>query len=188
MLFPLNVLLLDLFVERTNKKYIYAQAGMLAYSIYWGHPQSTVLLVMLLTLYLFVFGISLSFANKLKYLIFTIGLTACLALPQLIPSFRLFSESARTTPESGSIDYTQGSLAPELSVVLLYPYIYSTWGYYYGKDINVEYSYTELYAYIGIVAFVLSVIGILLFKRTRTFKFFYTTFQRLSTWQPLWIW
>ena len=91
MLFPLNVLLLDLFVERTNKKYIYAQAGMLAYSIYWGHPQSTVLLVMLLTLYLFVFGISLSFANKLKYLIFTIGLTACLALPQLIPSFRLFS-------------------------------------------------------------------------------------------------
>jgi len=72
------------------------------------------------------------------------------------------------------ISALQGSLTPELSLSYIFPYIYSTNAYYYGEDVLEEYSYTELYTYVGITALVLFGIFILHGKKDRFFYYIYS--------------
>lgn len=170
LLLPLNIFLVEQFIQKVKKKYIVFQALLVAYGIYWGQPQITLLVLFSVFLYLLIVGDKLKLNLKLKYIFFVIILSVGLSLPQLVPSAGAYLSSNRSLEQNFS---EQGSLTPELSLSFVFPYIYSTWPYYYGKSVDVSFSYTELYNYVGIVALTLGFVYILFGKRDRLFWFAY---------------
>ncbi|MFC1722390.1 hypothetical protein ACFL0C_01935 [Patescibacteria group bacterium] len=176
MLLPLNILLVQLFLDTKNKKYVLFQSLILAYGLYWGHPQTTILVFIGICFYVFVFGADQKLKQKIQYLVFSLLIAICLFLPQLIPSSKLFFQSLR----SSEISSTQGSLTPELSISYAFPYIFSTWSYYYGKEAGNHFSYTELYNYVGIGALTILVVYLLKAKRNKLFWYSYFLFWIFS--------
>jgi hypothetical protein len=171
MLLPLNILLADLFIEKKEKKLIIFQALVVAHGVYWGHPQTTILISLAVLLYVLVVGQNLRTLTKIKYLAAVLALSIGFALPQLYPTFRLFLASSRNID---AVQTTQGSLTPELSASYIFPYIFSTWPYYYGKEIDARMSYTELYNYLGIVTLALGSVFLVFGKRDKIFWFCYS--------------
>jgi|GEM_PF-1549347 len=174
MTFPLSLLLTDLFAQKKEKKYLLAQAVLVAYGFYWGHPQFSLFQIILIAVYLITIKDKLNLRSKFIYLILVGVLSLLLALPQLIPNYKMYVKSQRSETTSS---VWHGSLPPQLSLSYIFPRIYSSWGYFYGKDISSEYSYTELYNYLGISALSLFSAYLLFFCREprndRYFKFGY---------------
>jgi uncharacterized membrane protein len=171
LIFPLNILLADCFINTLEKKYIYLQALVLGYGLLWGHPQTSILVFIGILLYILVVGGRVGTKTKTVYLLSIIVMSVGMALPQFIPSAKAYIKSYRNLNDISS---SQGSLTPELSLSYIFPYIYGTYAYYYGEDISEEYSYTELYNYVGIVALLLAPIYILFGKKDRLFYFSYS--------------
>lgn len=172
LLFPLNILLADYFIETLKKKYLYLQALLLGYGLLWGHPQTTLLVLLGILFYIFILGNDVKFKDKIVYLFSIVIMSVGIALPQLVPSAKAYLNSYRG--DLNSISSVQGSLTPELSLSYVFPYLYGTFPYYYGEDVAEEYSYTELYNYVGIVALSLAISYMLLGKKDRLFYFCYS--------------
>jgi len=170
LLLPLNILLVDLYLASSKKKYIFLQSLLLGYQILWGHPQTFTLIVLAIALYVLINKFN---KKNILYLCFVFLLGFSIAMFQIIPSATAYFKSVRNT---GEIKPTQGSLTPLTSLSYIFPYIYSTFPYYYGEDINGDYSYTETYHYVGIVALTLFAFYLLFGDRDKYFWFSYSLF------------
>lgn len=169
-LLPLNILLADLFLETKRKKYIFLQGLLIGYGILWGHPQITLLVLGAVFLYIFIVGNFLLLKSKIIYAVAIILLGLGVGAVQLLPTFRMYLHSAR---EVDDVSSEQGSYTPFSSLGYLFPYIFSTSGYYYGDEILDEYSYTEFYNYIGIVSVALFVYAAFALKKDKMFYYSY---------------
>jgi hypothetical protein len=170
-LLPLNILLADLFIETKKRRYIFLQGILIGYGILWGHPQLTLLVLGAVLFYIFVVGNSTVLKSKLIYIVLIILLGLGVGAVQLLPTFRMYLTSARAVDDVLSV---RGSYTPASSLGYLFPYVFSTSGYYYGDEILDEYSYTEFYNYIGIVALALFVYSVLALKKDKLFYYSYT--------------
>lgn len=184
MLFPLHLGLAQLFFDKKKKLYIFLQGFSIAYAFLWGHPQVSMFLM--LALYLFIFiAISETLKNKFLYSLAISLLAIGLSLHQYLPSFRMFLNGTRSTT---NLDFADYSLTPESSLSFLYPYIYSSWNYYYGLKVSTAFTYVEFYNYVGIVGFVLLVVSIIFAKKDKLYWYSYSLiwlFIVLSYWNNI---
>ncbi|MBI2414772.1 YfhO family protein [candidate division WWE3 bacterium] len=175
MLFPIFLYLMEKYFETPQIKTLLQQATLFAYAVYWGHPHILILLVMgILLYYLTAIATKENLKIALKYFLFVGIISVSLALPQLIPSAKIFLQSSRDTL---GIDPTQGSLTPKLFTTTIFPFLYGRWNYYYGNQISPTFTYTETYLYMGLTIVLLSFTAFLFSKkRNRLFSFAYASF------------
>lgn len=169
-LFPLCLLLADLFIEKPKFRYVVLQSFVISYAVLWGQLQIVLIMLMGIALYLLFMGFKkLKFKMYLIYFILTGILVFIQTLPQLYPSYLLFVDSRR----NGEISYTQGSLTPPMALVTIYPFLFEKWQGYRGVNISPDYSYTEIYIYLGITTVVLAFCNLLFMKKARFHLFAY---------------
>ena len=169
-LFPLCLLLADLFIERPKVRYILFQSFVLSYAVLWGQLQMVLLVLLGIFCYTLFVGLKrMRFKTYLIYFAVAGILVFVQTLPQLYPSYLLFLDSRR----NGEISYTQGSLTPPMALVTIYPFLLEKWQGYRGVNISPDYSYTETYLYLGITAVILAFCNLLFFKKTRLRLFAY---------------
>ncbi|MBP7859664.1 hypothetical protein KA001_01730 [Patescibacteria group bacterium] len=170
-LLPLSILFTDLFVEKHKIKYIFLQSLVLSNSLLWGHPQSFLIMLMCVFLYLIFF---LRKDKKIKILLFYFFSTAILCFSftsfQLLPSAEFFKNAYR----EDNFRYTQGSLPAPMLIFTFIPYLFNTNDTYIGKSLDADFSYTEIYIYVGISSIFLYFLGVLFLKNRRIVLFGYS--------------
>jgi hypothetical protein len=163
-LIPTAFLVADLFIEKRKLRYIFFQSLILANSILWGHAQSTVIIFMGIFFYMLVFSFKkMRFRTFLFYFAFLAFLTIIETLPQILPTYEMLGQSARTS----DFDYLKGSLRPRMVIFSFVPYLFGTHDNFFGMSIKEAYTYTDMYTYLGISSVILSFLALLFLKKSR---------------------
>ena len=170
MLLPANIALADYFIGKPSLKPFLLQVGLLGYELLWGHPQMSLIVALALITFVLIMW-KKSIKDKMKYLAIVFLMSLGIAMPQLFPSMETYLKSSRI---SDTLDFSNFSLTPELSLSFLYPYMYGSWSYYYGLDISSSFTYVEFNNYVGIVSFMLLVVYLLFGKKDRYYWFLYS--------------
>lgn len=163
-LIPTTFLLADIFIEKRQLRYILLQSLVIANAVLWGHMQSAVIVAMGVFFYMMVFSF-----KKIRFSAFFFYFSALLfliiieTLPQVLPTYELFSQGIR----SSSLDYLKGTLSPPMAVLSFIPYLFGTHENYFGANIHSGLSLTEIYTYFGISSAILSVLALLFLKKSR---------------------
>lgn len=160
-LLPCSFLLMDIFLEKRKIKFIFLQSLVLANSLLWGYPQAFLLMLFGIAVYSIFFKLKLkTFVTYFSFLaIFVFSLTFF----QLLPTYNLYKESLR----DDSFRYTQGSLTAPMVSFLGIPYFFGTFDNFIGKDIDKDFSYTEVYIYLGISTLLVFLIALFTFKKRK---------------------
>lgn len=151
-LFPLSIYLIELYFEKNRFSLILYQSLAIASGFLLGHTQS---------FFIYVLGIVIYFVLKLKkdefiskFLIYfsLVGiLLLILSLPQIIPTYEVYTESLRRD----ILNYKQGSLIPSFTSLIFLPNPLGNLNNYQGFLFNQNYLEFETYIYIGISTFLL---------------------------------
>lgn len=172
-LFPLGILLLDLFIETRRIRYIFYQAVVISSSILLGHLQSTVI---------FIFGITLFFLVKaplkkfislsVVYLILNLIVILILTLPQILPTAELYLKSQR----QHEINYNFGSFTPLMTTFVFLPNVFTNNGVYIADSLRgdfISFLIHEMYIYLGISSFIIFILGYYLTPKSLIKNFAY---------------
>ena len=163
-LFPTAFLLADLFIEKRQLRYIFLQSLVVANAVLWGHMQFAVILFMGVFVYMAVFSF-----KKMRFSTFFFYFTAIAffvtieTIPQIIPTYELFSESSRNS----GLDYLKGSLSPRMAIFSFAPYLLGGYKQFLSSNVSKEFAYTEIYNYFGISSVILSALALLILKKSR---------------------
>ncbi|MDD5397348.1 MAG: YfhO family protein [Candidatus Moranbacteria bacterium] len=84
-------------------------------------------------------------------------------LPQTLPTNELLSQSSR----GNGTDYLKGSLDSRMAIFSFVPYLLGENNNFFGRDISTDFSYNEVYFYVGISSLMLSIFALLMLKKTR---------------------
>jgi hypothetical protein len=163
-LIPTAILLADLFIERRRLLFILLESLVIANAILWGHIQSAVLIFMGIFIYMVIFSFKkMRVSTFLLYFISLTLLVTVETLPQIVPTYKLLSQSSR----SSGTDYLKGSLNPRMAIFSFVPYLLGGYQNFMGRQINNDITYNEVYIYIGISSIILSALALLLLKKSR---------------------
>jgi hypothetical protein len=163
-LIPTALLLADLFLEKRQLRYIILESLVIANAVLWGHMQSAVIIFMGIFAYMAVFSFKkMRFATFLFYFIALTLFVTIETLPQILPTYELFSQSSR----SSNLDYLKGSLNPRMAIFSFVPYLLGGYQDFMGSKINDDITYNEMYTYFGISSMILSFLALLLLKKSR---------------------
>lgn len=168
---PLHFYLLDKFIYDNKLKYIVFQALAMANIIYWGHIQFVLIMILGLGVYALSHLNLLKIKKLLLYFVITGVLSFVFSAPLLVSNFELFKDGYR----DGGVSALQGSLMPNASLVTIYPFLFKTWNNFIGPNIGYRFTYTEMYIYIGISLFSLSLLSFIFQKRDPIYYFGYFT-------------
>jgi hypothetical protein len=163
-LIPTSLLLVDLFIEKRRPLLIVLESLVIANAILWGHMQSAVIISMGVFAYMVVFSFRrMSLSRFLFYFLALIFLVVLITLPQVLPTYQLFSQSVR----SSSLNYLKGSFNPRVAIFSFVPYLLGGYKDFLGRQMSVEISYVKIYTYFGISSAILSALSLLLLKKSR---------------------
>ena len=154
--FPLALLFVDVFLEKSQLRQLIYLAILIALLIYFGSFQSVVLVFGGSILYLLVSVSKLPLRKKLYTIGVSLFLIFALTAPQIIPTLQLYAQSTRVLH---GISYHEGSFLPVMLVNAVYPYLFGTGADYKWNQVSDEYYIHETYVYIGIVAIILALFG-----------------------------
>lgn len=163
-LFPTALLLADLFLEKRRLRYIIFGSFVLANAVLWGHMQSVAIMLLGLFAYMAVFSF-----RKMRFVTFifffvALGLLVTMeTLPQVLPTYELLSQGSR----GDGTDYLKGSLDPRMAIFSFIPFLLGDSKNFVGRDINTDFSYNEIYFYVGISSIILSFLALLFLKKSR---------------------
>ena len=152
---------------RTHSKSILLIIASLLCSIFAGHTQTTIYLLIVWTTYLFTFkGSKKSLIQNTKLFLSILLSTFLLALPQILPTLQLWRLSARGSNSHQLFD--QFLLPVKHLVTFLIPNYFGNpaTNNFWGQD------YGEFMAYFGVTAFVLALSVILSKNKTNYEKYF----------------
>ena len=171
-LFPTIIYLIDEIIEKFQTKKIIYLSLVISYIALWGHAQTTFLVCFGGFIYFLFFAFkTISFKKQIFFGLVLSLLILIQILPQYIPSWNLYKESYR----DNTIDYRQGSMIPRLAPIIFTPYLFGKISDYTGAlKVQADYSYTEMYIYIGITSLILAILGIIFSTKNRFFFFLYT--------------
>lgn len=183
-LLPLNILLADITADKINTKkyretFLFAFLNALVFvnGFLWGHYQMSILVFISTALYLLVKTFKLEFKKiiiSISVVMFMGVSSLIISLPQTLPTTEVYLQSGRFLDDS--ISFYEGVPSPSLVALMLYPQIWGDWENYTGKNVQVGYSYTEMYIYIGISVFILSILSFVLLKRNFLSSYYFISF------------
>jgi hypothetical protein len=161
-LFPTSLLLADVFLEKRQLRYIALESLVIANGILWGHLQMVAIMLIGLAVYMIVYSVKkIRLAIVVFYFLALFLLVSIETLPQVLPTYQLFSQSSR----SQSLDYLKGSLHPRMAVLSFTPYLFGESNNFVRFD--SDYKSTEIYTYIGISTAILSFLALLFLKKSK---------------------
>lgn len=167
MLLPLQIYVLDKFLETKYKKYVVFQILLITYGILWGQPQITIYILFVL-LFFFYFQTK-NIKYLLKYFFVTVFFSFLITLPQLYPSFSVFFNSERNNTES--LRYIDFSNTATVSLTNIFPYLLGYYQNFQGYEISGAVSFVEVYNYIGISITTLLIFYLLFGRKDRFYNF-----------------
>lgn len=161
-LFPTTLLLADLFLEKKQLRYIILASFVIANGVLWGHMQMVLIMLIGLFIYMVVFSWKKTTLPTFIFYFFVLLLFLTIeTLPQILPTRELLTTSNR----SATLNYLKASFEPRMVVLSFVPYLL---GDADGFDkINPDYTYTEIYTYVGISSVLLSFLALLFLKKSR---------------------
>jgi hypothetical protein len=170
-IFPLLLLLFDLYLEKRQLRYIlFAALAFCLGVFYWGHLQATLIAFIGFFLYIAVGSFKrLSLKNYIFYNIALGFLIVLFSLPQLYPTYTLATRSIR----SEGVNLYQGSFTPNMILLTAYPSVFTesvdtSTELFEARHLRYDYSFVETYSmYFGITVLILAMLGLLLSKDDR---------------------
>lgn len=164
LLFPLIILLGDLFIEKKQLRYIFLESLVIANAVLWGHMQSVAIMMMGLFAYMIVYSYKKIQLSTFCFFFITLMVFVGIeTLPQILPTHQVLAQSSR----GEGTDYLKGSLNPRMAIFAFVPYLLGESASFVGRDISTDFSYNEVYFYSGIGAVILSVLAVLFLKKSR---------------------
>ena len=161
-LFPTALLLADLFLEKRRLRYIVLESLVIANGILWGHMQMVAIMLFGLLAFMAVYSVKkIRLATVVFYFLALFLLVGIETLPQVLPTYQLFSQSSR----SQSLDYLKGSFHPRMAVLSFTPYLFGEANNF--THLESDYKATEVYTYVGISSAILSFLALLFLKKSR---------------------
>lgn len=161
-LFPAFIWALNKYVNTSKIKYLLFWGLIFTHLLYFGAFQMLFIITMVSMLFVLVHKKIL--AVNIRHYILLILLLVAMCLPLISGYLDIYKKSERA---DASFSWLEGSFSPIQLINLVNPFTYRQQDFYLGSLVNKEFNIQEIYIYIGVIAFILSILGILYSKLPR---------------------
>ncbi len=168
-LLPINIFLIWSFITSNRLRYLLINALLVSITIYYGNYNAVALCLIPQILLFAVYITKVKILELVKGLMVMLFFISMFSMPAIMSTYSLYSQSTRG---SGNLNFVDGSIAPILSLSVVYPFLLGYGENFIGQTINNNYYEHEIYFYFGIVSVLLAIIGYVFQERNSRVRLF----------------